>query len=102
MWAVSLARRISHHGDDSVAGMEYIAVDGYAFDHPTIVRFLRRQDYIPVLSHEDGSPATIDAPVDIIKHCIVVLNEQGSGCQLDDGIKARLFLLVGRLSIGHD
>lgn len=97
MWAASLVSR----PDTSVmasseTGLGQIAVDALSFDHPSIIRYMRHQDGIPILSGSDGTPTPLDRPSDIIGHCIRILGEQGAGSQFDEGIRARLSLLRER------
>lgn len=89
LWATSLASH-SSKGICPIDSGERIAVDALPFDHPSIVRYLRHQDAIAVLSQPDGSIVWMESPCDIIHHCMTVIKEKLPGTQLDEGICTRL------------
>lgn len=94
MWATSLVIKADHSSRTNASpGRETIAVDAFPYDHPSIVRYLRHQDEIPVLSRSDGTLVTLDAPDDVTIHCINVLGEVGPRSDFDEGIIARLSAL---------
>jgi hypothetical protein len=98
IWATGIASRQDSKNTRSTTGSEYLAVDALPFDHPSIIQFMRHQAGVPVVSHADGSPVILKTPVDIVKHCITILEEEKSGLYITDGIKKRLAALVARVS----
>ncbi|KAF2437258.1 hypothetical protein P171DRAFT_492252 [Karstenula rhodostoma CBS 690.94] len=93
LWAVGLAAR-----DDGRApsAAEPVAVDKLPFDHSSLLKYLRYKHGRPVLSHRDGTAVWLDAPTDVVEHCIGVLGEHKPQSRLDEGISARLAGLVDR------
>ncbi|KAF2119281.1 hypothetical protein BDV96DRAFT_596025 [Lophiotrema nucula] len=99
MWATSLTVTNdigSKHARHSDA--EKLVLDDLPFDHPIIVRYLRHQDGVPVLSGSgtEGAVVSVGSPIEIITYCIDVLRTKEPGSQLDEGISARLSALAER------
>lgn len=94
MWATGVA---SEKGKRRF-GLEHIAVDTLRLGDPSSARFKRHQNGVTVLSNSDGSAMCLDDPLDIVRHCIGLIEVDTSGSRLAGGIKARLELLISRFS----
>jgi hypothetical protein len=95
MWATSLASAASKSKAGwPASGGERIAIDALPLEHPSIVRYLRHQDSIPMLSTADGTLVELHNPVDVIRHCREVMREKEPLSPLDEGISTRLSVVV--------
>ncbi|KAF2871555.1 hypothetical protein BDV95DRAFT_43193 [Massariosphaeria phaeospora] len=97
MWATSLSRNAETSNTVFSSANEKIVIDTLPFDHPSITRYLRHQDGTPVLSQSNGSLVSLRS-INIIQHCVEVLEEKIPLSQLDEGISARLSAFMQRWS----
>ena len=94
-WANSMANagsRFPTNGHGGEADRPF-AVDALVPEHPSINRYLKYQEGLPMLSKADGSLVSMDVPSNILKHCIDMLDED-STMRLTDGIRRKLRMFV--------
>lgn len=70
-------------------GKGIVLVDSLKQEHPEIVRYLQRQEGIPVLTKRDGTHVTIDNAFAVLSYCIDVIDE-GVATRFSDGIRGKL------------
>lgn len=71
-------------------------VDGLTPEHPSMLRYLRYREGIPVLSTRGGGFLSLEVPGDTLKHCLEVLSEEPATTRLEEGIKDTLRRFIGR------
>ncbi len=71
------------------------AIDALAPEHPSIVRYLKYREGLPMVSKPDGTMVSMELPGHVLTHCIEVLDED-STMRLTAGIKNKLGRLAER------
>ena len=71
-------------------------IDGLTPEHPSILRYMRYREGVPVLSRRGEGFVSLDVPENPLKHCLEVLNEEPATTRLAEGIKDRLTKFLAR------
>ncbi|RMZ81630.1 hypothetical protein DV737_g2364, partial [Chaetothyriales sp. CBS 132003] len=94
-WATSMAGNTTRFG--STASPTDVdrpfAIDDLTPENETISRYMKYQEGTPMLTRQDGSLAPLDVPLNVLQHCIDVL-EDDSSMRLADGIKRKLSIFM--------
>lgn len=99
MWATSNANMNRQELSPSLgrgSSDDTFAIDGLTPEHPSILRYLRYREGMPVLSKRGGGFLSLDVPGDTLKHCVEVLSEETATTRLAEGIKGTLTSLISR------
>ena len=99
MWATSIAntnRQQAPPNSGRGSPDDTFVIDGMTPEHPSILRYLRYHEGIPVLSKRDGGFWSLEVPGDTLKHCMEVLNEEPMTTRLAEGIKSTLTSFIAR------
>lgn len=73
-----------------------VLIDALTPEHPSILRYIRYHEGIPVLSRRGGGFSSLEVPENTLKHCLEVLSEDTAATRLAEGIKSRLKDLLAR------
>lgn len=96
LWTDSLvshdALSPANNGMFPVAGPSF-AIDALLPDHPLIVRYLTKREGVPCLTRRDGTQIGIERGVEILRHCVDVVDE-GAATRFSDGVRAKLEVLA--------
>jgi hypothetical protein len=99
MWATSNANMkeqqvapISGRGSSD----DIFIIDGLTPEHPSILRYMRYREGVPVLSRRGGGFLSLEVPENSLKHCLEVLSEELATTRLTEGIQDRLTKLLAR------
>lgn len=71
------------------------AIDNLPPDHPSIVRYLKYREGLPMLSKPDGSMVSLEVPETVLTHCIDFIDED-STMRFTVGIQSKLVSLAER------
>lgn len=102
MWATSTANMLnatssSRGGTFSLSADEdTIRIDNLAPEHPSILRYLRYREGVPVLSKVGGGVVSLEVPRDTLKHCLDLLSEGPTTTRLAEGIQWTLSAFIAR------
>ena len=99
MWATSSANTNGHHLPPTSgrgSSDDTFLIDGLTPEHPSILRYLRYREGVPVLSKRSGGLLSLEVPGDTLKHCLEVLNEEPATTRLAEGIKGALANFISR------
>lgn len=94
-WANSMANagsRFPSSGHSSETDRPF-PIDALTPEDPSINRYLKYREGLPMLSKLDGSLIAMDVPNNILKYCIDLL-EEDSSMRLTDGIKRKLRIFL--------
>ena len=104
MWATSIANADVQSSSKSISAVvargsseDTFAIDGLKPEHTSIVRYLRYQEGVPMLSKRDGGLVSLEVPENMLRHCLEVLNEEEATMRLTGGIKSRIERLIERV-----
>lgn len=71
------------------------AIDALSSEHPSITRFLKHREGVPILSKRDGSTVEMDVPENVLYHLLELLDED-STMRFTGGIRNKIRKLVER------
>ena len=71
-------------------------IDSLTPEHPSILRYMRYREGIPVLSRRVGGFLSLEVPENTLKHCLEVLSEEPATTRFAEGIKTRLTYFMAR------
>jgi len=104
IWATSIANANVQSPSESINAVvamgsseDTFMIDGLKPEHTSIVRYLRYQEGVPVLSNKDGGLVSLKIPENLLRHCLEVLSEEESTTRLKNGIKSRIERLIRRV-----
>ncbi|KAJ9608329.1 hypothetical protein H2200_007317 [Cladophialophora chaetospira] len=91
-WATSMASNGNGRFSPTHAPTEPdrpFAIDDLTPENEAISRYMKYQEGTPMLSRPDGSLAPMDIPLNILQHCVEVLDDDSS-MRLTEGVKRKL------------
>jgi hypothetical protein len=95
-WATGMASVGSRLSVDMTAEMDKpFAIDALRPGHSSIEQYLRFKEGVPMLSKRDGSLVAMNAPNNILQHCISIL-ESDLSTRATEGISRKLQSLLER------
>lgn len=98
LWANSMANaemRLTTSESVPAVGDGPFAIDSLPPDHPTIVRYLKYREGLPMLSKPDGSMVSLEVPEIVLTYCIEFI-EEDSTMRFTAGIQSKLVSLAER------
>ena len=101
MWATSNANMKAQQPPPASgrgSSDDTFVIDGLTPEHPSILRYLRYREGVPVLSKRGGGFLSLEVPEDSLKHCLEVLSEKPATTRLTEGIKGTLTSFIARRS----
>lgn len=102
MWATSHANLKGQQGPPPGLSRGFSSsddtfmIDSLTPEHPSILRYMRYREGVPVLSRRGGGFVPLDVPENTVQHCLEVLTEEPAATRLAEGIKDRLTKFIAR------
>ena len=96
LWCISLVDQESlTPASGKFPGQEaYFAVDGLPPDHPLLIQYLTKREGYPFLTKRDGTQMPLDNPLQVLLHCVEVIQD-GVPSRFSDGLCDKLSRLAG-------
>jgi len=97
-WANRMANAEMHLATTDLAataGGQFFAIDDLPPEHPSIVRYLKHREGLPMFTKLDGSMVSLEVPGKVLAHCIDLL-EEDSKLRFTAGIQSKLVKLAER------
>lgn len=97
-WTNSMAyaeMQLTSSNLSATKGSGPFAIDDLPPEHPSIVRYLKYREGLPMFSKPDGSMVSLEVPEQVLRHCIDLI-EEDSTMRFTAGIQSKLVRLAER------